>query len=103
MGVKIRFWKGAWWVFVNAAGRRKAKRIGDRETALPVAKAIREKLVRGDLNLARAADGPTVRAYSVAWLSTATGTLKASTVRFYEGALEQHILPALGVRPVTSI
>ena len=41
MGVKVRYWKGAWWVFVNHNGRRKAKRIGDRETATRIAQAIR--------------------------------------------------------------
>ena len=63
MGVKVRFWKRAWWVFVNASGRRKAKRLGDRETALRVGQAIREKLARGDLNLAPASDGQTLRIY----------------------------------------
>ena len=29
--------------------------------------------------------------------------LKASTIRFYEGHLEQHIVPALGVRPITDL
>ena len=103
MGVKVRFWKGAWWVFVNAAGRRKAKRIGDRETALRVAQAIREKLARGELNLPAAQDGQTLRTYAAAWLKTATGTLKASTVTFYDGALDTHVLPALGARQVASI
>jgi hypothetical protein len=33
MGVKVRFHKRAWWVFVDHRGRRRAKKIGDRETA----------------------------------------------------------------------
>ena len=33
MGVKIRFLKGAWWVVIHQHGRRKMKRVGDRETA----------------------------------------------------------------------
>ncbi len=47
MGVNVRFWKGAWWVFVNHQGKRKAKRIGDRETALRVASRIRPHLAEG--------------------------------------------------------
>jgi hypothetical protein len=31
------------------------------------------------------------------------GTLKASTVGFYEGPLEQHVFPALGTRQVASM
>ena len=41
MGVKVRYRKGAWWVFVHHGGRRKAKRVGDRETATRVAQALR--------------------------------------------------------------
>ena len=51
MGVNVRFWKGAWWVFVNHQGHRKAKRVGDRETAIKVAQAIRERIVRAGLRL----------------------------------------------------
>jgi len=39
-------------IFINHCGSRKAKRIGDRDTALSVARAIRERIARGDLNLA---------------------------------------------------
>lgn len=28
MGVKIRQWKGAWWIFINHHGMRKARRVG---------------------------------------------------------------------------
>jgi hypothetical protein len=37
-----------------------------------------------------------MRAYATRWVETVHGILKASTVRFYEGNLEQHIVPALG-------
>jgi integrase len=103
MGVKVKFWKGAWWVFVNHHGKRKAKRIGDKETAQRVAKAIRERLARGDFNLAPPADVQTLRVYAESWLKTASGSLKASTVTFYRAHLTAHILPLLGDRPVTSV
>ena len=51
MGVKAKFWKGAWWVFINHQDRRKAKRVGDRETALKVAQAVRERIARGEFSL----------------------------------------------------
>lgn len=101
--MKVKFWKRAWWVFVHHDGRRKVKRIGDRETAVRVAQAIREQLTRGELNLAPPVDTQTFKSYSEAWLKTVTGALKASTVVFYERALTTHVWPALGARPVTSI
>lgn len=43
MGVKVKFHKGAWWIFINHHGRR-ARMIGDRDTANAVARRIRERL-----------------------------------------------------------
>ena len=85
MGVKVRFWKGAWWIFVSHDRRRKAKRIGDRETALRIAKGIREKLARRELQLPLASGAQTLQTYSEGWLKTVKGTLKASTVSAYSG------------------
>jgi integrase len=103
MGVKVRFWKGAWWVFVNASGRRKAKRIGDRETALRVARALREKLACGELGLARASDEQSLKMFAETWLNSVSVSLKSSTVTFYKGTLERYVLPTLGTRQVASI
>ena len=104
MGVKVRFWKGAWWVFIHHQGRRKAKRVGDKETALRVARAIRERLAHGDLHLDPPATAtPALRAYADAWMHTAAGNLKISTLTFYRAHLNAHILPALGDRLVSSI
>ncbi len=89
MGVKIKFHKGAWWIFIDHHGRRKAKRIGDRETTLRVARAIRERLARGDLNLDPPADALTLTAYAATWLKSATGNLKASTVGYYGANLDR--------------
>ena len=103
MGVKVKFWKGRWWVFVAHRGLRKAKCVGDHQTALRVAQALREKLARGDLHLESLTEGQTLRAYADRWLKTAQGTLKASTHRFYAAHLEAHVLPVLGSRQVTSL
>ena len=100
MAVKVQHWKGAWWVIIHHAGRRKTKRIGDKETALRVAEAIRERLARNDLQLAPREATPTLRTYAEKWLETAGVTLKASTVAFYRANLERYILPALASRQV---
>ncbi|MEN3336618.1 MAG: hypothetical protein V7647_294 [Acidobacteriota bacterium] len=105
MGVKVKFHKSAWWVFISHDGRRRAKKIGDRATALSVAKRIRERLACGDLQLdePKAAVVETVNTYADAWLRSVTATLKASTVRFYTDNLRRHVRPLLGERPITSI
>jgi hypothetical protein len=52
MGVKVREWKGAWWLFVDHQGRRKAKRVGSgkagRKAANNAAEKIAAKLALGD-------------------------------------------------------
>jgi hypothetical protein len=83
VGVKVQFLRGAWWIVIHHGGRRKKKRIGrDRDTAERVARALREKLVRGELNLEPPSDAQTVSNYAKTWLNTMRGALKASTVDF---------------------
>src|SRR3954462_12799568 len=104
MGVKLKFRRGAWWLVIHHADRRKMKRIGhDRETADRVARAVREKLLRGELNLEPAEDAQTLTQYAAGWLKTLRGARKASTPAFYDAALRRHILPVLGARPVGSL
>src|SRR5687768_11187490 len=106
MGVKVKFHKGSWWVFISHNGRRKAKAVGDRDTALHVAKRIREQLAVGDLHLKEdAVEVPvdTLNAYADGWLTGVASTLKASTVRFYTANLARHVRPSLGLRPITSL
>jgi len=73
MGVRVRFHKGAWWVFIAWRGQRKAKRIGDRQSAEQVASAIRARLQMGDLSMLTP-DPPqqrgavTLRAFAAEWL-----------------------------------
>src|SRR6185436_18881162 len=104
MGVKLRFRRGAWWIFIDHRGQRRSKRIGDKQTAERLAKEIRERLVRSDFQLpATDASSITLTKYCEDWMRQAKLNLKASTIRFYDGALEQHILPALGSRLVSNL
>lgn len=102
MGVRVRFHKGAWWVFVAHRGRRRAKKIGDRETALAVGKQIRERLALGDLGLL-AEPSVTFQSYADRWLEALKGSRKASTHAFYAFNLRLHLSPTLGDRPVSAI
>jgi len=104
VGVKVRYVKGAWWIVVHHNGRRKKKRFGrDRETADRVARALRERLVRGDLRLEPPSDAQTLETYAKRWLTTVLNSLKASTSGFYAANLSRHILPTLGDRQVVSL
>ena len=102
MGVRVRFYRGSWWIFIHHQGRRRAKKIGDRETAERLAKEIRQRLARGELRLP-AAETETVRTYSTAWLTDVALTLKTSTLRFYRDNLENHVWPVLGAVPVARV
>src|SRR2546422_8622488 len=42
VGVKAKEWKGAWWVFVDHQGRRKAKRAGPGSRGKKLAEADRK-------------------------------------------------------------
>jgi hypothetical protein len=68
-------------------------------SALRIAKELQDRLSRADLHLP-IADGSdiTVQCYSDTWLIQARMNLKASTVGFHEGHIEQHIVRALGAR-----
>ena len=94
MGVKVRFYRGAWWIFIDHNGRRKAKKVRDRATADKLARALRERLARGDLHLPND-DTESLTSYAEAWLAASATTLKASTLRFYRDNLTNHLLPVL--------
>lgn len=95
MAVTVKFHKRAWWIFINHRGRRRAKKVGDHETALQVARKIRERLTKGDLGLLAPEPGPTLRSFATAWLEAGEASRKASTHRFYAFNLRLHILPSL--------
>jgi integrase len=103
MGVKVKFFKGAWYLFIDHQGRRRAKKIGDRQTALDVARAVREKLARGDLGLMDPGQAETFEKFATRWLDAGQNGRKASTQRFYAFNLALHINPSLGARPVAKV
>jgi integrase len=102
MGVRVKFHKGAWWIFIHHEGRRRAKKIGDRDAAKRIAQQVRERLAGEELYLPRT-DSETLEQYASAWLESASGNLKGSTVRFYRDNLRRHILPQLGTRSLGAV
>jgi integrase len=110
MGVKVKHWKGAYWIFINHRGRRKAKRVGEGEKAKRAAQRAAEivqgKLAAGDLSALD--DAPTrvetFRDFAEAWLNTSVALhLKPATQENYRTVLRRHWLPALGSLPVTAV
>lgn len=102
MSVKVRFHRGTWWLFIAHRGRRRSKKIGDKATALQVARQVRERLQLGDLTLL-GSDSETFEAYATRWLKDGEAARKASTHRFYDFNLTLHIIPTLKGRTVGSI
>jgi integrase len=96
MAVKVKFHKGAWYLFIDHQGRRKAKKIGDGQTALDVTREVREKLARDDLGLLESSKTEAFETYANRWLTNGEGGRKASTQRFYAFNLKLHIIPSLG-------
>jgi len=107
MGANIRYWKGAWWVFVNHQGERKAKRIGEGETmkkaAREVAAKIQARLVLGG-PVHDEADIPTLTDYAPLWLNSYVAVeCKPRTQELYETMLRLHVLPYLGSLRLSAI
>ena len=110
MGVQVKEWKGASWIFVNHKGQRKAKRVGEgkegHRAALTAAEKIRARLVLGDLSLLEEAKPKeiTLLEYAEQWLATDVALRqKPGTVETYRGVLRNHWLPELGTQPLSAI
>jgi len=98
VGVRVRYWKGSWWVFVSHRGRRKAKLVGDRRTAEEIASKLRARLLLGDLSvLENERASHTVQSYGGRWLETyAAVNCKPRTLELYSFLCRRHLFPALG-------
>jgi integrase len=111
VAVKVRERRGAWWVFVDFKGRRKAKRVGvgkeGKRAALAAAEKIQASLALGDtasLDKSPTAQPITFERYALDWLEThARQACKFSTARVYAVNLKRHILPLLGEKPVSAL
>lgn len=72
MSVTIREWKGAWWIFINHHGTRKAKRVGvgasAKKAAQYAAQQIQARLALGQSALDPPKSNVTLQAYATTWL-----------------------------------
>ena len=107
MGVTMREWKGAWWVFINHQSTRKAKRIGTGEpgkkAAKQVAQQIQARLALGQMAFDRPHSTVTLQAYATTWLDHIGQVRKHTTHADYKKRLDQWILPELGSLQLTQV
>ncbi|OLB50043.1 MAG: hypothetical protein AUH99_10775 [Candidatus Rokubacteria bacterium 13_2_20CM_2_70_11] len=95
MGVKIRQRNGAWWLFIDHKGKRKAKCVGTGREAQRAAKAAAEKiqarLALGEDLLLDDAPAPTFEEAARRWFAAYAqlGQLRVSTQALYLSALER--------------
>ena len=100
MGVKVRERNGAWWIFINHHGQRKARRIGvgasGKKAAQQVAQQIQARLALGQTAFDRQSAGVTLEAYTETFLQRIEHTRKPSTHESYHQTMTHNILPMLG-------
>ncbi len=100
MAVNVRYWKRAWWVFINHQGIRKAKRVGvgesGKKAAKQVAQQIQARLVLGQAAFDSHKTGVTFDSYSETFLQRIQHTRKPSTHEAYQQTLTRNIKPMIG-------
>ncbi len=106
MAVKVKQHKGAWWVFINHHGKRKAKRIGtSKRAAEQVAEKIQAKIALGQFEMIEEKEKPpTLTEYAEQWLQTyATVYCKPGTLNRYTRDYRLHVAPTLGHKLLPTI
>ena len=106
MGVKVKEWKGAWWVFINHKGRRRAKRCASKKAANVIADKIDAALKLGQVGiLDERPAGPTFEGLAYEWLKVypVTRSVSRTTMENYESFTLRHLLPFFGPMRVAEI
>ncbi len=111
MGVKVKERDGAWWIFINHQGKRKATRVGVGEPGKRAAKAAAEKLqaklALGDVGIIEpeqpAAPAPTFEAVAADWERVTAPSWKRGTIITYGKALRRRLLPTFKGLPITAV
>jgi integrase len=111
MGVKVRERDGAWWLFIDYQGRRKAKRVGPgkvgKKAAELAAVKIKARLAEGDTTVLDATATPslTFAAFAQQWLERypLLHTVRPGTMDNHRSFAKHHLIPHFGAVPIASI
>ncbi len=115
MGVKVREHRGAWWLFIDHNGARKAKRVGKgkegKKAAELAAVKIQAKLAEGDGSILQAqpvqpsTTAPTFAVVAEEWLRKypALHAIRSGTLALYRSFTDKHLIPFFGAMPITAI
>ena len=113
MAVKVRQRNGAWWLFIDYKGQRKAKRVGTgregRKAAELAATKIAARLAEGGPIVldppTPAIKAPTFGAIAEEWLHKypALHAIRPGTLDSYRSFTTRHLIPYFGQRPITDI
>ena len=100
MGVKVRERNGAWWIFIDHHGQRKARRIGTsasgKKAAQQVAQQIQARLALGQTTIDNQSAGVTLDVYAETFLQRIEHIRKPTTHERYQQTLIHDIKPMLG-------
>ncbi len=115
MGVRVRYERKSWWIFVHHCGHRWKKRIGpDESVAKDVAREMRRRLATGEFDRGKPVpeDSMPFAAFAAQWLRTevelpiARGLadhLAKGTESVYQLQVKIHLVPSLGAMDVRAI
>jgi integrase len=109
MGVRVRAKpKGSkvYWVFIAHAGRRRARRVGDRKAAELLKIRLQARLAEGDLSIFdEPASVPSFEQVARRWLVEypALHQIRPSTLGNYRSFIEGHLIPHFGPSPISAI
>jgi len=99
MGVKVRERNGAWWVFIDHCGQRKARRIGagapGKKAAQQVAQQIQARLALGQAAFDSQTAGVTIDSYAETFLQRIEHMRKHTTFVDYRKIVNKDHLPVL--------
>jgi integrase len=105
MGVRVREWKGAWWLYIDHKGKRTLKRMGTGSTGKKAADTAAQmygaKLALGEDVHTQAKHSPTLAQHAKQWLAHLTG--KLGTQEKYAEIMRVHWLPTLGHVPLQQL
>lgn len=105
MAVKVRQHKGAWWIFIDHHGKRKAKRIGSsKRAAETAAEKIQAKIALGQFEIKDEQQRRPFDTYFQTWLETyAKVHCKESTADRYQRTFRLYLSPAFKQKDLGAI